>query len=484
MGRVQPYRHEPRRVPFLEQLIGRGVVEDPTPLMRPWRVREIVAVLAAADTGAMSAAERSTVGLLLREFAPSTGAVGYVFGLGGGVAVSTHQRRPQFSLRHTGDDRTTPELRGLLAIQFGNGLLMADGRYLEDLEDDPDYAGEVDRTQLTSDATYALYDSEYFDLELGSISRNWGPPIFPGLLVSDWPRNYDHLFLDVGPRRLHLSMVVTELDDAFNGSGRVAKRFFVAHRLAIQPTDWLDVAVWEGSVFSGANRNFELGFLNPLQASVISRNQRRVDSNVMLGGDVELRLGRFTLMGSFIGDDFDFGSGEPYSFAATVGAGAPLGPASVSLGYTMVSNLAYRTRNPADKPLIALDTTRARPGNGLGRNFADYDQTTLKVSVLPIAGLIVTPELTLLRQGEGDFRLPFPAVEDYDITPTFLAGTVERTWRAALEGTVHLPMGVTASFNGGIHRVVNAGNVEGASRTDYVGTVTLRYTLTFANQIR
>jgi len=452
--------------------------------MRPWRVREVVSALQDADTTAMSAAERSTVRRLLAEFTPRTGAVGYVFGVGGGLAVSTHQRRPEFSLRQVGGDRVTPELRGVLAIQFGGGLLMADGRYLEDLEDDPDYAGEVDRTQLTSDATYALYDSEYFDLELGSISRNWGPPMFPGLLISNWPRSYDHLFIDIGPRRAHLSMLVTELDDAFNNRGELAKRYYVAHRLATQPTEWLDVALWEGIVFSGPGRNLELGFLNPLQPSVISRNQRRVDSNVMLGGDVQLRFGRFTLSGSLFGDDFDFGSGEPYSFAGTVTGSARVGPSAVSLGYTMVSNLAYRTNNPADKAIIAMDSTRARPGNGLARNFADYDQTTLQVTVLPVAGVVLTPELTLLRQGEGDFRLPFPGSSELANTPTFLAGTVERTWRAALEGTVHLPVGVTVTFNGGVHRVSNADHVAGTSRTDYVGTVTIRYALTFANRIR
>ncbi len=79
----------------------------------------------------------------------------------------------------------------MFSFEFGPGLLMLDTRWLEDLEDDPDYAGIPGRMQLKSDATYGLYNSTYFDLDFGSLSRTWGPQGFPGLLVSNWPLNYD-----------------------------------------------------------------------------------------------------------------------------------------------------------------------------------------------------------------------------------------------------------------------------------------------------
>jgi hypothetical protein len=45
---------------------------------------------------------------------------------------------------------------------------------------------------------------------------------------------------------------------------------------------------------------------------------------------------------------------------------------------------------------------------GLGRNFADQDQVTVQVSMPLGVRWLVTPELTLLRQGEGDLDDPFP----------------------------------------------------------------------------
>src|SRR5215472_52729 len=47
--------------PYIEHLITRGVVVDPTPLTRPWREATIVQALKDADTTAMTSAERAQV---------------------------------------------------------------------------------------------------------------------------------------------------------------------------------------------------------------------------------------------------------------------------------------------------------------------------------------------------------------------------------------------------------------------------------------
>src|SRR5258708_35883998 len=72
-----------------------------------------------------------------------------------------------------------------------------------------------------------------------------------------------------------------------------------------------------------------------------------------------------------------------------------------------------------------------RRGVGLGRNFSDYDQLSLKASLVAGPGVLVSPEITVLRQGEGDFRKRFPPVAAYDTTPTLFDGVVERTLRLA-----------------------------------------------------
>ena len=188
-----------------------------------------------------------------------------------------------------------------------------------------------------------------------------------------------------------------------------------------------------------------------------------------------MRLGRWNLSGSVFVDDWDPGVDEPVSLGLTATAATSFGMGSLWFGYTMVTNLAYRTNDPAEKALTAIDTLRGRFGVGLARNYSDYDQTTLRLTTVPTAGVILTPELALLRQGEGDPRLPFPDREEFDQTPTLFAGVMERTWRAALLSTVHMPHGFEARLDLGVHHVQNVGNQSGLSDTRVVGTAMLRY---------
>src|ERR1700739_565272 len=51
--------------PYIEHLITRGLVVDPTPLTRPWREATIVQALKDADTPAMSGAERAEVARII-----------------------------------------------------------------------------------------------------------------------------------------------------------------------------------------------------------------------------------------------------------------------------------------------------------------------------------------------------------------------------------------------------------------------------------
>jgi len=425
----------------------------------------------------MTPAERRTRVSVLEALQRQSSERGFLAGGDAGLVVSTHQRRPQFSLRHDGGDRVSPEVSGLFGFWFGPALLVVHSQYDEDLEDDPDYAGALGQAEIQTEDAYGAYHSRYLDVELGKMSRNWGPPGLPGLLVSDWPLSYDHLYVRLGPRRINMSVLITQLDDAVNSQGEQARRFFLAHRLNARVLSWLDLAVWQGTVLSGPNRNLQIWYLNPIQPTYFASNQHQLlrGANFLFGGDGQMRLGRFVLSGSAFFDDWDILHDEPPAMALTATASTRVGSASIWLGYTLVSNLAYRTNNPDEKPLTAFDISRGRFGVGLARNFSDYDQATLRVTTVPMAGVLLEPELTVLRQGEGDPRLAYPSPDEYDQTPTLFAGVVERTLRLAINTTVHLPFGVEASLNLGVHRTANAGHQVGEAGTDVVGTAIVRY---------
>jgi hypothetical protein len=123
-----------------------------------------------------------------------------------------------------------------------------------------------------------------------------------------------------------------------------------------------------------------------------------------------------------------------------------------------------------------------RRGVGLGRNYSDYDQLTLRAEGVLGPGILVSPEATLLRQGEGDFRLPYPAVADFPTTPVFLAGTPERLVRLALALRADGRRWSVAA-DGGMHLIDDAGHVPGASETRFVGGVSVRYRFSVAGEL-
>jgi hypothetical protein len=115
-----------------------------------------------------------------------------------------------------------------------------------------------------------------------------------------------------------------------------------------------------------------------------------------------------------------------------------------------------------------------RRGVGLGRNFSDYDQLTLRASVVTGPGVLFSPEMTLLRQGAGDFRQPYPPVTAYDTMATVLSGVVERTLRlAAAADWRGGPWQLHA--DGGAHLIHNYQHVTGATKTRFVGSIGLTY---------
>src|SRR5260370_7103261 len=57
-------------MPYVEHLIARGVIRDPTPLTRPLRRADLVPALRGVDTFPVSPAVAKTVRRLLAAFAP------------------------------------------------------------------------------------------------------------------------------------------------------------------------------------------------------------------------------------------------------------------------------------------------------------------------------------------------------------------------------------------------------------------------------
>jgi len=306
-------------------------------------------------------------------------------------------------------------------------------------------------------------------LSYGQTDRNWGPPGVDGLPLSGYGYQREGLALEIGTSTLRLSALATDLQDEIDSLGQTVHRYYFLHRLQAGLSRRLSVAIWEGVLLAGADRNFETRYRNPLSlnylASTIGLGDR---GNVLLGADARWRaFGRTTFNLQLAVDDFWYQNRQRNRdrYAFTLAAEGALGhPAAWHALYTQVSSLALRATNPHENFTDA--------GVGIGRNFSDYDQLSLRVTLPVRERWLLSPELTVLRQGEGRINDPYPEPDANGVlaTPSLFIGVVERTYRAALGlsgGTGPLELAGEAGF----HHVVNDGHQPGRTDNRFVGRI-------------
>ncbi|MEO8089702.1 MAG: hypothetical protein ABI703_05345 [Gemmatimonadales bacterium] len=453
------------RLPLLEHLIARGEIEDPSPMVRPFRRADAVRVLAAGDSA--GATSGGLITRLRQELEDPAGNRWRIEGRAGAQAY-THARREL--LHPAGPDGVRPyvELRG--EATFGNILLVTRPVIEPRLPLDPDWPGRrnVDIAGRVADA-YLSAQFKYGSVFYGQMDRNWGPVGLPGIPLSNYGYERQGLALEIGTRTLRLSALATDLHDQLDSLGRTVHRYYFVHRLDAGLSRRLALALWEGVVLSGADRTFETRYRNPLSLSYLANTIGLGDrGNVLLGADVRWQaFGRTTLNAQLAVDDFWYQNRQRNRdrWALTVGAEGPLlQSAAWRALYTQVSSLALRAFDPADNFTDA--------GVGIGRNFSDYDQLSLRVTLPVRSRWLVSPELTLLRQGEGRINDPYPVPDAAGVlsTPSLFIGTVERTYRAAvgLSGRTG-PLDLAA--NAGFHHVVNSGHQAGRTVDRFEGRI-------------
>ena len=451
--------------PFIEHLIASGRMADPSPLSRPFKVEQVVRALAAVDSTAVTRAEWAVVQQIRSELTRQERGPSSRIDLDAATRASTHARRDP--LREAGPGHATYSGSAALTLYFGPAVLVSHPYFDTRLKWDPDYLGKKDRV-IGGRAAEAYVSAQwrFGELFFGSVDRNWGPRITDGLLVSPSPYSYDHFDVVIGTGGVNLEGLITQLDDLPDTSGTPNHRYFIAHRFTVHPPGSTTFSLWEGTIVAGPDRQLEPWFANIFTLGILQQYDQGSQANNLLGFDVTTRIQRTQIFGSLLLDDIQVdrsnaGDKEPPSYGFTIGAQGGLARFGWTAFYTQVANLTYRTPNPAEAVM--------RRGVGLGRNFSGYDQLTLRGSMIAGPGVLLEPEVTLLRQSQADFRLPYPTVAQYDSTPTLFAGTVTRTLRLALAGRVARGRWVL-SGDGGVHLITN-----GPEQTRWVGTIALQW---------
>ncbi len=400
-------------MPYVEHLIARGRLVDPTPLTRPFRAADLLRALEAADSARVTTAEWDVVRHLMSELTRRERGPTARLDLHAGGAASSHARRD--ALRAAGPGHGTLSGGAALTLFFGPVVAVTHPYFDTRLKYDPDWYGKKDRAIAGRSAeAYVSAQLRYAELFFGTLDRNWGPSPVQGVLLSDSPYGMDHAALSLGTGGVRLEGLATQLN----------------------------------SLNTNTNVNSFVGIDLQRRSSVTLFAQGMLD---------DIQVDRKTATDR-----------KPASYGLTLGAQGNLAPVNGAwtLFYTRISNLAYRNEDNFQTPIYF--------GLGTGRNFSDYDQLTLRVSLLTVHSSLLTPEVTLLRQGEGDLHLAHPLVAAYDSTPAFLSGVVERTVRLAVSARV--PVGSwSLKGDGGVHLISNADHVTGASRTRWVGRVGIEW---------
>jgi hypothetical protein len=458
-------------MPYVEHLIARGRMVDPTPLTRPFREADLLRTLEAADSSRLSAAEWDVVRKAVAELRRRERGPTARLDIHAGARASSHARRE--ALREAGVGHGTVSGGAGLTLFMGPVVAVTHPYFDTRLKYDPDWYGKKDRAVAGRIAeAYVSAQLRYAELFFGSLDRNWGPSAVQGILLSDSPYGLEHLGITLGTGGVRLEGIAAQLNSLPDSVGAIHNRYMVQHRLWLRPPGKWTVALWEGSVVEGVGRQLEPWYLNLMGLGILAQVNTNTSVNSFVGFDAQ-RRGPVTLFAQGMLDDIQIDSKtatdrKPDSYGLTLGAQGNLGLANGAWTafYTRVSNLAYRNEDDFQAPLFF--------GLGTGRNFSDYDQVTVRSSFIPARGALLTPEITFLRQGEGDLHLAHPPVAAYDSTRAFLSGVVERTVRVAI-GYRLLAGAWSVEGDGGVHLISNAGHVTGANKTRWVGTIGLTY---------
>ena len=460
------------RLPAFELLVTRGEVRDPSPMVRPFRISDALVALGAADTS--GAPSRRLIQELRGAWVQDAAQTYWSVEARAGADAYTDGRRDPLHPDDQANATFYGELRG--EGRFGPLIFVSRPAVEPRLNDDPDWPGRTDLVVVGRMAEgYLSGQWKYGHLFYGVIDRQWGPTGVPGIPLSDYAYPRTELAIDLGTDRLRLSAHAAQLTDARDSTGARVHRYWFAHRLTGRPSDRLTVSLWETTVISGVDRNFDARWRNPAAVLLLS-NQYGLgaDGNIVVGTDVTWWLRpKLRLEGQFALDDLNYPDPNstdktPSRYAFTLAASGPLAhSAAWKLLYTQASSLAFRTFDPAEN--------YADAGVGLGRGYASNDQLSLSLTQPVTNNWMVTPELTLLRQGDSRLTDSFPAAQaSAGNVPAVFIATVQRTWRAAA-GVTGAYGRFRAAGNIGVHYVQNVGHQMGKTEVEPVARI--RFTL-------
>ncbi len=157
---------------------------------------------------------------------------------------------------------------------------------------------------------YVQYQTSWMRLRFGREAMQWGASPIDNLVHSLEAPLMDGVLLDVPHKSVRFTMTHSAANSLDTSGNAVPGKYIATHRIAFEPTSWLNIAVNDMIVYWG--RGLDFTYLNPLAFFVsagLSTKERNLNDNSMLSFDVAIRpfpgMRAYT---SLVIDDIGFGT--------------------------------------------------------------------------------------------------------------------------------------------------------------------------------
>ena len=198
-------------LPFIEYLITRGDLADPSPFLRPFRRDEIRSLLQAADAQA-GTPSGAMIGALQTTFSDPDGKRWWRVKGRAGVQLFSDARRDP--LHPAGPGGLEPYADLQLSGVVGPALAVVRPAFEPRIEDDPDWTGG--RNLSVPGRFVEAYVGAQFrwvSLYFGRLDRNWGPLPVAGIPISNYGYGRPGFDLEIRTRDFSLSALASDLQD-------------------------------------------------------------------------------------------------------------------------------------------------------------------------------------------------------------------------------------------------------------------------------
>jgi len=204
-------------------------------------------------------------------------------------------------------------------VRFFDTVQYGKGNYQEHKDLYEPYAGFVvpDENTTSYDQTIAYlgYTGDYFSARIGRGKHEWGTGTYHNLLLSTKHPTYNYFELRFHYKNmiyftyLHTILDPTPLEREVlyyteHGKRRTIKRrkYMAAHRFEILPLNWLSLGFSEAVIYG--DRDFELGYLLPLNIYWSEGHDNSYDDNILWAFDTKIKFRKGLVgYGSLLLDD-------------------------------------------------------------------------------------------------------------------------------------------------------------------------------------